>query len=36
MLKIIMQADWRPDPGEADLEWIVLFVGREMNLAEYW
>jgi len=29
MLKIIMQADWRPDLGEANLEWIVPCVGRD-------
>lgn len=32
MLKIIMQADWRPDSGEANLEWIVPPVrGREIK-----
>lgn len=36
MLKIIMQADWRPDSGEANLEWIVPCEGREINLAAYW
>lgn len=36
MLKIIMQADWRPDLGEANLEWIVPCEGREINLAAYW
>ena len=36
MLKIIMQAEWRPDLGEANLEWIVPCEGREMNLAAYW